>query len=60
MRISFLECHNKCLPGLRCKSFWEIATGTPGDFLSLMVNGSKINRFIDIIYYRVKSVKCEE
>lgn len=60
MQISFLECHNKHLPGLRCKSFWEYVTGVPGDFLLLMVNGRKINRFIDIIYYRVKSVKYEE
>jgi hypothetical protein len=60
MRISFLEWNNKHLQGLHGKSFWEYATGTPGDFLLLMVNGRKINRFIDIIYYRVKSVKYEE
>jgi len=60
MRISFLECHNKHLPDPWCKSFWEYVTGVIGDFLLLMVNGRKINRFIDIIYFRIKSVKQEE
>jgi hypothetical protein len=60
MRISFLECDNRHLPDPRCKSFWEYVTGVPGEFLLLMVNGRKINRFTDIIYYPVKSVKYEE
>jgi hypothetical protein len=60
MRISFLECDNRHLPGLPCKSFWEYVTGVFGEFLLLMVNGRKINRFTDIIYYPVKSVKYEE
>ncbi len=60
MRISFFLCHNKHLPGPWCKSFWEYVTGVPGDFLLLMVNGRKINRFIDIIYFPIKNVKQEE
>jgi hypothetical protein len=59
MGISSFECHNKHLPGSRGKSFWEYATGAPEDFL-LIQKGSKINRFIEIIYFRVKSVKYEE
>jgi hypothetical protein len=60
MDISSFDCPNNRLPVLRCKSFWEYGTGVPGDFLLLRVNGRKINRFIHIIYYRVKSVKYEE
>jgi hypothetical protein len=60
MGISSFECHNKHLPGSRGKSFWEFATGAPEDFFLLIQKGSKIKRFIEIIYYRVKSVKYEE
>jgi hypothetical protein len=57
MDIFSFDCHNNRLPGLRFTEIWEYLTGAQEDFLLLIVKGSKINRFIEIIYYRIKSVK---
>jgi hypothetical protein len=57
MDIFSFDCHNNRLPGPRFTEILEYLTGTQEGFLLLIVKGSKINRFIEIIYYRIKSVK---
>jgi hypothetical protein len=60
MDIFSFNCHNNRLPDPRFAEIWVYLTGAQEDFLLLTEKGSKINRFIEIIYYRVKSVKYEE
>jgi hypothetical protein len=57
MDIFSFDYHNNRLPDLRFTEVLEYLTGAQEDFLLLIVKGSKINRFIEIIYYRIKSVK---
>lgn len=60
MAIFSFDYHNDRLPGPRFTEIWEYLTSAQEDFLLFIVKGSKINRFIEIIYYRIKSVKYEE
>jgi len=57
MGIFSFDCQNNRLPNPRFTEIREYLTGTPEDFLLLIVKGSKIGRFIEIIYLRIKSVK---
>jgi hypothetical protein len=60
MDIFSFDCHDNRLPGPRFTEIWEYLTGAQEVFLLLIVKGSKISRFIEIIYFRIKSVKYEE
>jgi hypothetical protein len=59
MKIFSFNCNSNRLLVIRLR-IWEYLNGIPEDFLLLIVKCHKINRFIEVIYYRVKSVKYEE
>jgi len=54
MDIFSFDFHNYRLPGPWFTEIREYFTGIQEDFLLLIVKGSKINRFIEIIYFRIK------
>jgi hypothetical protein len=59
MEIFSFDCNNYRLPVPRSPDSGDL-TSVPKYFLLLIVQHNKINRFIEVIYYRVKSVKYEE
>lgn len=60
MDIFSFGCHDNRLPSPRFTEIWEYLNGAQEDFLLLIVKGSKISRFIEIIYFRIKSVNYED
>jgi hypothetical protein len=55
-----LGCYNDRVPGTRSFEGWNDWGLCLGDFLLIVMGTNEIRGFIEVIYYRVKSVKYED